>query len=137
MLRYFLRSLYRMGSSDDEQQGNEDDLTASPKKQQSKKRKSRGSTTLPDIIKAKSSGVKKVIQYNDKGQPMGVNRAKYASYLGVLARTLVPISNHNWFKVTPQLKDKLWRSVEVYLTCVFRIQFTHLFILKKLFSIIA
>ncbi|XP_058185923.1 uncharacterized protein LOC131303148 [Rhododendron vialii] len=102
-----------MGSSDDEWQGNEEDLTASPKKQQSKKRKSRGSTTLPDIIKAKSSGVKKVIQYNEKGQPTGVNRAKYASYLGVLARTLVPISCHKWFKVTPQLKDKLWSSVEV------------------------
>ncbi|KAF7150098.1 hypothetical protein RHSIM_Rhsim02G0154800 [Rhododendron simsii] len=88
IVKVFSSKFKQMGSSDDEQQGNEEDL------------------------KAKSSGVKKVIQYNEKGQLMGVNRAKYASYLGVLARTLVPISCHNWFKVTPQLKAKLWNSVE-------------------------
>lgn len=107
-----------MGSSDEE------DNTSPSKNQQRKKTKSRGSTTPPDIIKARCSGVKKVIEYNERGQPIGVNRAKYANYLGVLARTMVPISIPNWFKVTPELKAKLWSSVEVYLTCVFRIQFS-------------
>ncbi|KAH7853541.1 hypothetical protein Vadar_003777 [Vaccinium darrowii] len=59
-----------------------------------------------------SSGVKKVIEYNDKGHPIGENSKKYASYLGVLARTMVPISHGDWFKVPPHIKVKLWSSVE-------------------------
>ncbi|XP_028096032.1 uncharacterized protein LOC114295933 [Camellia sinensis] len=86
----------------------EEDARLSPIK--SKKRKGRGSTTLPGIIKAESSGVQKIIHYNEFGQPIG--EVQYPSYLGVLARTMVPIVYKDWHKVPKELKEKLWSCVE-------------------------
>lgn len=60
-------------------------------KPKSNKRKGRGSTILPDVIKDRSSAVRKAIEYNENGQPIGNNSIKCSSYHGVLARTMVPI----------------------------------------------
>lgn len=69
----------------------EEDAPASPRDSQGKKRKGRGSTTLPEIIKNKSARIRIVIQYDDMGRPVGKDQPKFVSYLGVLARTMVPV----------------------------------------------
>ncbi|XP_058201697.1 uncharacterized protein LOC131316371 isoform X2 [Rhododendron vialii] len=74
-------------------------------------RRGRGSTFLPDVIKDRSSGVRKVVKYNKRGQAIGETRAKYSSYLGVLARTMVPI-DRTWKKVSDENKEMLWRCVK-------------------------
>lgn len=79
----------------------------------SNKRKGRGSTTLPDVIKDRSSGVRKAIDYNENGQLIGNNSIKCSSYHGVLARTMIPICYKDWFEVPAELKEKLWSCVEV------------------------
>ncbi|KAF5958330.1 hypothetical protein HYC85_005555 [Camellia sinensis] len=79
----------------------------------SNKRKCRGSTTLPDVIKDRSSGVRKAIDYNENGQLIGNNSIKCSSYHGVLARTMIPICYKDWFEVPAKLKEKLWSCVEV------------------------
>ena len=54
--------------------------------------KHRGMTTKPEITKNKSKGVKFSVKYNARGTPIGKNSANLTSYLGVLARTMVPIN---------------------------------------------
>ncbi|GMQ07389.1 hypothetical protein CsSME_00051595 [Camellia sinensis var. sinensis] len=77
------------------------------------KRKGRGSTTLPNVIKDRSSSVRKAIDYNENGQLIGYNSIKCSSYLGVLARTMILICYKDWFEVPAELKEKLWSCVEL------------------------
>ncbi|KAF5939815.1 hypothetical protein HYC85_020982 [Camellia sinensis] len=81
-------------------------LATEPK---SNKRKGRGSTTLLDVIKDRSSA----IDYNENGQLIGNNSIKCSSYHGVLARIMVPICYKDWFEVPGKLKEKLWSCVEL------------------------
>ena len=73
----------------------------------------RGPTIKFEIAK-KSSGVKIDIQYNDDGEGVGEGYVQLVSYLGVLARTMVPIYHTNWRVVLVELKEKLWDCIKVY-----------------------
>ena len=65
------------------------------------------------IIKNRSKGVKLPVKYNLDGIFIGESAVHLTSYLGVLARTMVPIRYKTWHVVPKQLKDKLWNSIEV------------------------
>ncbi|OVA10845.1 hypothetical protein BVC80_7577g2 [Macleaya cordata] len=80
--------------------------------QLSMKRNVRGSTTLPHITNTKTR-VRKVVEYNEHGQPIGQFSAELASYMGVLARQMVPIVHEKWKSVPNILKEELWRRLEV------------------------
>ncbi|XP_059590774.1 uncharacterized protein LOC100261851 isoform X3 [Vitis vinifera] len=76
------------------------------------KRKYRGMTRKHMIIKNRSKGVKLPVKYNLDGIFIGESTVHLTSYLGVLARTMVPIRYKTWHVVPKQLKDKLWDSIE-------------------------
>ena len=65
------------------------------------------------IIKNRSKGVKLPVKYNLDGIFIRESAVHLTSYLGVLARTMVPIRYKTWHVVPKQLKDKLWDSIEV------------------------
>ena len=54
-------------------------------------RKSRGMTRKVMVIKNRSKGLKFLIKYNQDGIFIGDTSVYLTSYLGVLARTMVPI----------------------------------------------
>ena len=54
------------------------------------------------------------IQYNDDGEGVGNGYVQLISYLGVLARTMVPVYHIDWRVVPAELKEKLWDYVKVY-----------------------
>ena len=54
------------------------------------------------------------IQYNDDGEGVGEGYVQLISYLGVLARTMVPVYHFDWRVVPVELKEKLWDCVKVY-----------------------
>ena len=54
------------------------------------------------------------IQYNDDGEGVGDGYVQLISYLGVLARTMVPVYHIDWRVVPAELKEKLWDYVKVY-----------------------
>ena len=45
---------------------------------------------------------------------MGEGYVQVISYMGVLARTMVPVYHIDWRLVPIELKDKLWDCVKVY-----------------------
>ncbi|CAL9001744.1 unnamed protein product [Prunus brigantina] len=75
-------------------------------------KRKRGITSMHRIVKNKNTGKKLVVEYTPKGKPYGKVASELASYIGVLARTTVPISVESWPKVEKDLKNKIWESVE-------------------------
>ena len=59
--------------------------------QKSIKSKSRGMTRKAMVIKNRSKGIKLLIKYNQDGIFVGDSSMHLTSFLGVLARTMVPI----------------------------------------------
>ena len=65
------------------------------------------------IIRNQSRGIKLLIKYNSAGIFVGEYFVHLTSYLGVLARTQVPIRYNTWRDVPIQFKDKLWDCIKV------------------------
>ncbi|RVW20636.1 hypothetical protein CK203_109088 [Vitis vinifera] len=76
------------------------------------KKKHRGMTRKSMLIKNRSKGIKLSIKYNLDGIFIGESVVHLTSYLGVLARTMVPITYKTWHVVPKELKDKLWDCIE-------------------------
>ncbi|KAH7838947.1 hypothetical protein Vadar_033035 [Vaccinium darrowii] len=89
---------------------NDKDTEVLPNSNSCKRR--RGSTFLPDVIKDRSSSVRREVHYNKRGQTIGETKPKYSSWLGVLARTMVPI-DREWKEVTNENKNKLSECVQM------------------------
>ena len=84
------------------------------KKKVTSPKRLRGPTLKPEIAKKRSEGVKIDIQYIDDGEGVGEVYVQLISYLGVLARTMVPVYHIDWRVVPAELKEKLWDCVKVY-----------------------
>ena len=69
--------------------------------------KYRGATRKFMIIRNRSLGIKLLIKYNTDGVFVGESSMHLTSYLGLSARTQVPIIYNKWHDVLKQLKDKL------------------------------
>ncbi|RVW67500.1 hypothetical protein CK203_063103 [Vitis vinifera] len=80
------------------------------------KRRCRGITRKSMIIKNRSKGVKLVIKYNPDGIYVGQASVHLTSFLGVLARTMVPIRYNSWRDVPIQVKNNLWDTIEASFT---------------------
>ncbi|PIA35546.1 hypothetical protein AQUCO_03500122v1 [Aquilegia coerulea] len=76
-----------------------------------KGRKGRGITTLSHITED-TNAVRKVIEFNTNGQPIGPNAHEFSSYLGILGRKMVPIIYESWPKVPKDLKEIIWNSAQ-------------------------
>ena len=72
-----------------------------------KVKRKRGPTTMPRVVKARSHGEVKEATYNRRGQSLGEVNTEMQSYLGVIARTNVPINFKNWLSVPEELKIKI------------------------------
>ncbi|KAI3949450.1 hypothetical protein MKX01_000098 [Papaver californicum] len=97
-----------------EQPNVEDHLIEAPEEfetESSMKRNVRGPTLLPHIFNTNTRN-RKVIEYNEHGQPVGQFSSELASYMGVLARQMVPIVHGKWKTVPSTLKEELWRCLE-------------------------
>ncbi|KAM1734715.1 hypothetical protein ACFX11_020150 [Malus domestica] len=75
-------------------------------------RKPRGATQLQELVQGRSDGDRLEVGYNSKGQPCGLAGAKLASFIGVMARTTVPITIPTWKEVGSSYKKKIWDMVQ-------------------------
>lgn len=77
-----------------------------------RKKQARGCTTLPHVVRKRSSGVKTQIEFNSDYHPIGENRVEFQSYLGTLART-IPIDIDSWKNVSTEHKNRVWGTLLV------------------------
>ena len=82
-----------------------------PTSSSEKVKRKRGPITMPRVVKARSHGEVKEVTYNRKGQSLGEVNTEMQSYLGVIARTTVPINFENWLSVPEELKNKIWIQI--------------------------
>ncbi|KAJ1378126.1 hypothetical protein SESBI_48176 [Sesbania bispinosa] len=61
----------------------------------------RGRSILKEVAKARRENRKFEVGWNKKDQPIDPNKTKFSSYLGLVAKTMVPITIEDW-KSTPQ-----------------------------------
>lgn len=73
----------------------------------------RSVTAMHQIILKKALGKKIKVSCTRHGTPNGPTRAPLQSYIGTLARTMVPIDISSWPSVDPDLKERIWEDVEV------------------------
>ncbi|KAL8094306.1 hypothetical protein AgCh_036000 [Apium graveolens] len=67
----------------------------------------RGVSSLKKVLVRKAQVKRFKIRYNEFGVPVGDTRCTLQSYIGHLARTMIPIDIESWPKVDRELKDKL------------------------------
>ena len=78
-----------------------------------KKNGKRGPTQMKKIIKNKVIGKKEKVKANWAGQPIGKGGKILQSYLGVLARSLIPVNIKTWHQVKDDKRDKRWAETNV------------------------
>ncbi|KAI5334510.1 hypothetical protein L3X38_024643 [Prunus dulcis] len=74
---------------------------------------SRGINTMPRVVKSKLQKVKPVIEYNKRGKPYGLAHTEMQSYIGVLARSRVPIVDKKWTEIPKDIKVQIWEAVDM------------------------
>ena len=99
---------------EEEDEKNEDSHIESEELIPGRRRKgARGATQMKNVIKNRSKGKLGKIEYNDKGQPYDEENINFQSYLGVLARSHIPISMKNWNEVDQETKEHIWHIANV------------------------
>ncbi|CAL2228498.1 unnamed protein product [Prunus armeniaca] len=74
---------------------------------------SRGINTMPRVVKRKLQKIKPVIEYNKRGKPYGPAHTEMQSYIGVLARSRVPIVDKKWTEILKDIKEQIWEAVDM------------------------
>ncbi|KAL9666926.1 hypothetical protein QQ045_001270 [Rhodiola kirilowii] len=87
--------------------------------QHTTKKTKRGPSYMLDLIRShRENGTKIPIEFDAIGYPLGKAGDTWRSYLGVVARTRVPIEYTYWRKVPQTCKDVMWNeAIEVFLGC--------------------
>lgn len=89
-----------------------EDSSDAPTEEVTKKR-GRGPTVMHEITRDSSVGQRRVIEYNEDGQPIGVNATKLKSFIGMCVRHHVPIIYDNWKMVPSEIKEKIYNLIKV------------------------
>ncbi|KAA0063971.1 transposase [Cucumis melo var. makuwa] len=71
-----------------------------------------GPTGMFEIVRVSCDGHKRVVEYNELGQPIGESATKLKSFIGTTVRVHVPISYQSWKDVPTELKDKIYELIE-------------------------
>ncbi|KAA0055445.1 uncharacterized protein E5676_scaffold314G00150 [Cucumis melo var. makuwa] len=73
----------------------------------------RGPTGMSKITRVSCDGHKRVVKYNELGQPIGESATKLKSLIGTTVRVHVSISYQSWKDVPTDLKDKICELIEL------------------------
>ncbi|BBG99807.1 hypothetical protein Prudu_009617 [Prunus dulcis] len=63
----------------------------------------RGMSTMPRVVKRKLQKVRPIVEYNKWGK----------SYIGVLARSRVPLVDKKWSQIPKDVKEQIWEAVDM------------------------
>ncbi|KAI5338554.1 hypothetical protein L3X38_017825 [Prunus dulcis] len=72
-----------------------------------------GINTMSCLVKRKIQKIKPVVEYNKSGRPHGKAAIEMHSYIGVLARTRVPLVDKKWTQLLKDLNEQIWEAVQM------------------------
>ncbi|CAL9024606.1 unnamed protein product [Prunus brigantina] len=73
----------------------------------------RGMSTMPRVVKRKFQKIKPVVEYNKRGKGIGQAHSEMQSYIGVLARSRVPLVDKKWAEIAKDIKEQIWEAVDM------------------------
>ncbi|CAL8169362.1 unnamed protein product [Prunus armeniaca] len=73
----------------------------------------RGMSTMPRVVKRKLQKIKPVVEYNKRGKGCGPAHTEMQSYIGVLARSRVPLVDKKWAEIPKDIKEQIWEAVDM------------------------
>ncbi|BFG15783.1 hypothetical protein CerSpe_020570 [Prunus speciosa] len=73
----------------------------------------RGISTMSRVVKRKIQKIKPVVEFNKRGRPHGKATIEMQSYIGVLARTRVPLVDKKWTQLPKDVKEQIWEAVQM------------------------
>ncbi|KAL6286498.1 hypothetical protein ACE6H2_010888 [Prunus campanulata] len=73
----------------------------------------RGISTMSRVVKRRIEKVKPVVEFNKKGKPHGKAAVEMQSYIGVLARTRVPLVDKKWTQIPKDVREQIWEAVQM------------------------
>ncbi|KAI5351250.1 hypothetical protein L3X38_004141 [Prunus dulcis] len=73
----------------------------------------RGMSTMPRVVKRKLQKLRPIVQYNKRGKGIGQAHSEMQSYIGVLARSRVPLMDMKWAQIPKDIKEQIWEAVDM------------------------
>ncbi|KAI5327915.1 hypothetical protein L3X38_027311 [Prunus dulcis] len=73
----------------------------------------RGMSTMPRVVKRKLQKLRPIVEYNKKGKGIGQAHSEMQSYIGVLARSRVPLVDKKWSQIPKDVKEQIWEAVDM------------------------
>ncbi|KAI5335281.1 hypothetical protein L3X38_025414 [Prunus dulcis] len=73
----------------------------------------RGMSTMPRVVKRKLQKLRPIVEYNKRGKGIGQAHSEMQSYIGVLARSRVPLVDKKWSQIPNDIKEQIWEAVDM------------------------
>ncbi|KAI5343922.1 hypothetical protein L3X38_011798 [Prunus dulcis] len=73
----------------------------------------RGMSTMPRVVKRKLQKLRPIVEYNKMGKGIGQAHIEMQSYIGVLARSRVPLVDKKWSQIPKDVKEQIWEAVDI------------------------
>ncbi|KAI5343556.1 hypothetical protein L3X38_011432 [Prunus dulcis] len=73
----------------------------------------RGMSTMPLVVKRKLQKLRPIVEYNKRGKGIGQAHSEMQSYIGVLARSRVPLVDMKWSQIPKDIKEQIWEAVDM------------------------
>ncbi|KAI5318275.1 hypothetical protein L3X38_037983 [Prunus dulcis] len=73
----------------------------------------RGMSTMPRVVKRKLQKLRPIVEYNKMGKGIGQAHIEMQSYIGVLARSRVPLVDKKWSQIPKDVKEHIWEAVDM------------------------
>ncbi|VVA40022.1 PREDICTED: PRUPE_6G193600, partial [Prunus dulcis] len=73
----------------------------------------RGMSTMPRVVKKKLQKLRPIVEYNKRGKGIGQAHSEMHSYIGVLARSRVPLVDMKWAQIPKDIKEQIWEAVDM------------------------
>ncbi|KAI5342168.1 hypothetical protein L3X38_010043 [Prunus dulcis] len=73
----------------------------------------RGMSTMPRVVKRKLQKLRPIVEYNKRGKGIGQAHSEMQSYIGVLARSRVPLVDMKWSQIPKDIKEHIWEAVDM------------------------
>ena len=69
---------------------------------------------MKEVTRARSEGKRLEVGWNPLGQPIDPNKSAFVGYVGLIARTHVPIGISSWrTDVSDEIKNNIWEDITV------------------------
>ncbi|BBH07142.1 hypothetical protein Prudu_018991 [Prunus dulcis] len=73
----------------------------------------RGMSTMPRVVKRKLQKLRPIVEYNKRGKGIGQAHSEMQSYIGVWARSRVPLVDKKWSQIPKDIKEQIWEAVDM------------------------